>query len=296
MSNKSSRIALVSDSTADIPPALRDQFNIHIIPQLITWGEETFIDGVDLTTEAFYRRLRTDSDYPQTAQPLAQGIVELFDRLAVDHEAIVAPVVSADVSGTVNAINTALKLKDPGIPVHLLDTRCISLGLAYIVLRAAEIREQGGGVEAMLDAAKNMMGRIGIVFTVDNLDALHRGGRIGGATKLLGTALQIKPTLTWEDGHVEPLGRVRTRKKALTCLVQEVQARLDSNQPRVIGVAHADCADEAQLVAAQLQESLSPRMLLVTPITPSIGVHGGTGVIAVIFGNIDDDALTTLAN
>lgn len=296
MSNESLRIALVTDSTADIPPALRDRFNIHIIPQLITWGEETFIDGVDLSTEEFYQRLRTDPIYPQTAQPSAQGIVELFDRLAVDHEAIVAPVVSADVSGTVNAINTALKLKDPGIPVHLFDTRCISLGLAYIVLRAAEVREQGGDVEAMLEATKDMMRRMQIVFTVDNLDALHRGGRIGEATKLLGTALQIKPTLTWEDGHVEPLGRVRTRKKALISLEHEVQNRLNSSQPIVIGVAHADCPDEAQLVAAQLQESLSPRMVLVTPVTPSIGVHAGTGVIAVVFGNISDDALTTLAS
>ncbi len=292
MTNKSSRIALVTDSTADLPSALRDRFNIHIIPQLITWGEETFIDGVNLSTEEFYQRLRTDSVYPQTAQPSAQGVVELFDKLAVDHDVIIAPVVSSDVSGTVNAINTALKLKDPGIPVHLIDTRCISLGLAYIVLRAAEVREQGGDVEAILDAVKDMMGRMQIVFTVDNLDALHRGGRIGGATKLLGTALQIKPTLTWEEGHVEPLGRVRTRKKALLGLEQEVQNRLDSSQPIVIGVAHADCPDEAQLVADWFQEALSPRMLLVSPVTPSIGVHAGTGVIAVSFGNISDDALT----
>lgn len=275
------RFALVSDTTADLPDWLTQERRIYMIPQVIIWGREEFKDGVNITSPEFYARLATAQEMPTTSRPAPTDVAELLQRARDenDAEAVVVLTVSEDVSGTYSSAQEALKMVD--FPVHVLDTRVISLALGMTVLRAADARDAGESVEKTLQVARRTAAGSHAIFTPGTLEFLYRGGRIGGAKHLIGTALSIKPILHIKNGRVEPLESVRTRKRALKRLVELAEQRIDPTRPLHVGVIHGDAAEEASALSAEINARWQPAWILESWVSPSIGVHAGPGVIGI---------------
>lgn len=276
------RFALVTDTTADLPTELVRQHNIYMIPQIIVWGRESLREGIDITSAEFFQRLATSTVMPTTSRPVPSDTVDLFKRAIKETgaESVVAVVVSKDVSGTVSSVEQAMKEVD--FPVHLVDTRTISLALGLTVLKVAEARDAGASPEEAVALARATAANSHAIFTPGTLEFLRRGGRIGGARHLLGTALNIKPILTIQDGHVEPLENVRTRKRALQRLIELTGERIVPGKPVQLGVVHGAVPEEAAEVASALEQLYKPERLLQSWIGASIGVHAGPGVLGIM--------------
>ncbi len=195
-----SAIAIVTDSTAYIPNDLVRKYGIHVAPQILIWGEETIRDGVDIMPEAFYERLKTATVMPTTSQVTIAYFHELFQKLAAEGKQILAVLVSSKLSGT---ISSAVQAKEmlPQAQIEIVDSLSTAMALGFQVLAAARADEAGKNFAQVAEVARSGAAHTGIVIAVETLEFLHRGGRIGGAARLLGTALNLKPVLELVDGR-----------------------------------------------------------------------------------------------
>jgi DegV family protein with EDD domain len=274
-------IALITDSTCDIPQAIIEQHNIYVTAQHIIWGTEDLLDGVDITSGVFYERLKTDDKHPKTSQPIAAEFTKVIQQAKEDGatEAVIMTL-SNQMSGTHDSAVGAKE--DADIPIHVYDSLSTSMGLGWQVIAAARARENGADAAGMLKAAKALRQRLHIRFSVDTLDYLHKGGRIGGAAKLVGTALNLKPELYVDHqvGRVEAGERTRTRKRALAKLYDSFFTKVGEEGALHAAVLHAAAEDDAQRFAERIREEHDPAELFITPIAAVIGVHVGPGSIA----------------
>lgn len=278
----SARFALVTDTTADLPQDIIEQYNIYMIPQIIVWGRESLREGIDIDGPAFYERLATAKEMPTTSRPVPSDTVDLFKRAMEETgaDSVVVLAVSKDVSGTVSSVEQAAP--ECNFPVHLVDTRTISLALGMTTVRIAEMRDDGASAEDAIAAAHDIAARSHAIFTPSTLDFLHRGGRIGNAKHLFGTALQVKPILTLVDGKVDALESVRTRKRALKRMIELTGEYIDPNKPLYLGATHANVPDELDMVVAELQQRYNPDRLFKGWMGASIGTHAGPGVMGMM--------------
>jgi DegV family protein with EDD domain len=276
------RFALVTDTTADLPKSIIEEYNIYMMPQIIVWGRESLREGIDINPADFYSRLATAKEMPTTSRPVPSDAVDLFQRARDENDAdeLIVLTVSADVSGTVSTVEQAMK--DVDFPVHLLDTRTVSLALGITTLKVAQARDAGATTEEALDLARRLAFNSHALFSPGTLEFLYRGGRIGGARHLVGTALSIKPILTIQDGHVEALESVRTRRRALKRLIELADERIDRSKPLLMGIVQANVEDEGKAIAAEAKAQFNPDLLIESWLGASIGVHAGPGVMGVI--------------
>ena len=275
-------IALITDSTCDLPQNFLSQYNIEVVPLTIIWGEEQFRDGVDLSPEDFYQRLGKDPVIPTTSQPTPQEMVQAFESVKEKGaEEIVILTISSAMSGTNESAKKAAELVD--IPVHVQDSKANTMSLGWQVLAAARAREAGGDVQAMLSAAKKARGSMVLMISLDTLEYLHKGGRIGGASHFIGTLLNLKPQITvnHHSGEVEGGRRSRTRKKALIDLYADFISHIDSSKILRVAVLHNAALKEAEETANRIQEELQPEELILGIVSPVLGVHTGPGAVAI---------------
>ncbi|MEK6573758.1 MAG: DegV family protein, partial [Chloroflexota bacterium] len=204
------RIAIVTDSTAYIPENLRAQYNIYVAPQQLIWGTETFRDGVDITPTQFYQRLRVDKVNPKTSQASPGTLKEVFNHALESADAVLAILISSGVSQTFNSASVA-KADMLDAQIEVVDSRMTAMAMGFICIAAAKAAAEGKTLAEVKKLAEDSIAKVGVIFVVDTLDYLHRGGRIGGAQRLIGNALNVKPVLELRDGRVEPLERVRTK-------------------------------------------------------------------------------------
>jgi DegV family protein with EDD domain len=276
------RIAVVTDSTSDIPPDLVEEYGITVVPQILIMGNETWRDGVEIDSATFYDLLRTSPHFPSSSQPSVKDFHDRFVALAERYDGIVAVLISNELSGTINsAVTAAASL--PGIAIEIVDSRATSMQLGFMVLAAAREAARGGDLEAVATAARQMVGRVRVYFVVDTLEYLHRGGRIGAAARLFGTALNLKPVLTIEDGIIQPLAKVRTRRKALERVFGQVEAELPEGSRAHMAVLHIAVPEEAARLADELEQRFQPLEMIRTECGPVIGVHAGPGTAGVAF-------------
>ncbi len=281
MSNPN-RIALLTDSTCDIPPALAKELDIVVVPQVIIWGTEVLRDWVDISAAEFYARLETDPAHPTTSQPSGADFLGYIQRAtdAGAEEALLV-CVSDELSGTLDSARQAAA--DAPIPVKVVDSRSASLGLGHQAIAAARARAAGGDIEAMAAATARVRETLQVLFSVDTLEYLHKGGRIGGAARLIGTALNLKPMLSLDPavGRVEPVERIRTRRKALQRIVEAFCDSVDRSQPLHAAVIHGADPGAAAEVSERLQHDLNPVEIIVNQVSPVVGVHTGPGAIGI---------------
>ena len=277
------KIALITDSTCDLPLALREQYAINVIPLMVIWGDEQLRDGVDIQPEAFYERLVADPTYPTTSQPTPQDFLNLYQKVQQQGaQEIVVITISSGMSGTYESAQMAAPLVD--MPVHLVDSKSNSMSLGWQVLAAARAREAGGDAAAMVAAADAARKTMAYIITLDTLEYLHKGGRIGGASAFIGTLLNFKPQITvnHETGMVEAGRRARTRQKAIQAMYEDFFAQLDTRKPMRIAVLHNAALPEAEALAARVQVEFAPRELIISIVSPVLGVHTGPRALALV--------------
>jgi DegV family protein with EDD domain len=278
----SSRIAVVTDSSAYIPEEALQGLDVTVIPLWVHWGDDRFRDGVDIDPQTFYRRLQESPEFPTTSQPSIGEFEEFFRRVGAGMDAVVAVLVTSQLSGTVASALGALE-RIPEMVVRVVDSQMVSMGLGFSVLAAARAAAAGKPVEAVVAAAEDMRDRVHLLFAVDTLEFLHRGGRIGGARWLLGSALQIKPLLHMMDGTIQSLVQVRTKRKALVRMLQVVEERLAGTKMAEAAVIDANCPGEAAAVAEKVRERFGLKTVYRSVVSPAIGTHAGPGTVGIAF-------------
>ena len=278
------KVIVVTDSTSNLPPDVVSDLEIPIIPLKVHWGDKTYIDGVTLGPEQFYRWLQERDDFPTTSQPSAGEFVEFFESVAEAHPSatILGIFISSDLSGTWLSANQA-KAMLPEMSLHIVDSRSVSLGLGFQVLAAHRLAEEGASLETILASVRRVRESTSLVFTVGTLEYLYRGGRIGGAARLFGSALNLKPLLTIEDGRVEVLEKIRSRRKALQRMLDLAAERLGDQQPIAAGIIDVDATETADEIVAEVMERLNPQRLYRTVVTPVVGGHAGPGTVGLGF-------------
>ncbi len=269
-------VAVVVDSTADIPAALRDEYNITVVPLTVLFGNETFLDGVEMTGDQFYKRLVEGSVHPKTSQPAPGQFVEAFEHLGRDHDGIISIHLSGKLSGTVQSARQAAELV-PDVPVRVIDSGSVSMGFGYLAIEAARMAQNNQSLDQIAEAIEAMAQRAHVWAALDTLKYLERGGRVGGARAFLGTLLSVKPIIQIK-GEVLPSEQVRTHKKAMTRLVELANAQAPYSHIAVMYTTSRQYADE---IVAQL-DSLAPRdQIVVAQLTPVLGVYGGPDLVGI---------------
>jgi DegV family protein with EDD domain len=277
-----SAVHLVADSTCDISSAEAARAGLTIVPLKVIIGDQVFADGQDIDAATLYARMRTSTVVPRTSQPTPAEFEAVFAGLAADGGAIVCTTISSDMSGTHSAAAQAADAL-PGLDVHVFDTRTVGPGHRLVVNALLAASAAGAGAEALERVAVGVTESMRLVFTVESLEYLRRGGRIGGARALLGSVLNIKPILEVRDGTVEPLDRVRTFPRALDRLVEEVGRSAGEWGGRIrVMVAHADQPEMGAEVARRAAEIAGETVELID-VGPVIGCHGGPGAIGMAF-------------
>jgi DegV family protein with EDD domain len=272
------KIAIVTDSTAYLPLEWVEQYQMRVVPLKVHWGNETFRDNVDITPGEFYERLAHSKSLPTTSQPAVHDFLQVFESLADQVDGIVVPLISSGISGTVGSAQTAAS-QFSRLPVEVVDTHSTSTGQALVVLAAARAAALGKSLQEVRQAAEDVAQRLSLFFAVDTLEYLHRGGRIGGASRYLGAALNIKPILHFNsEGKLDALERVRTRKKALQRLI-DLAAEKAQGQPLRVGILHASAPQVAQEFGEQVSQQLTCKEVFTLELSPVIGTHVGPGTI-----------------
>jgi DegV family protein with EDD domain len=275
-------VQIITDTTAVLPPQIAAQYHILVIPQLISFGEESFAEGVDIDIETFMQKLKAARQLPKTAAPPPELFVQAFKRLVPLGEPILCIHPSAEVSGTVRSATVAAR-DFPGADIRVIDTRLIASPLGTVVQLAAQGAAAGLDADTIEARIKEMAQRCRIYFLVPTLEYLAKGGRIGGATALLGAALQIKPILTLGDGRVEPFEKERTMKKTLARLKALVSEQYPRQSEGYLTVMHGGVPEEAHSLASDLAQQLGLAAIPIFNLPPAIITHGGPGVLAVGF-------------
>ncbi|HYL06923.1 MAG TPA: DegV family protein [Candidatus Udaeobacter sp.] len=269
------RVAIVTDSTSDIPPQLARSRSITIVPLTLNFEGRSLLDGVDIRPSEFYRKLPNASTHPTTSQPSPGQFAEAYTKLLADNDEVVSIHISQKLSGTYDSAVQGAEMSDSS-RVKVIDSELVSMSLGLVTLAASHLAEQGAGGAAISEKVTSMRAQVQTYFSVATLEFLRRGGRIGRASALVGSVLQVKPVLCIRDGLVTPLERVRTFDRALNRIV-ELAREVDRGKGITVIVGHADSDADAERVAREL-EPIS-ETLLVHPLGPVVGAHAGPGVV-----------------
>jgi DegV family protein with EDD domain len=274
-------IKIVTDSTAYLPEATIREHDIHVVPLYVHFGEEAFKEGEELSHEEFYARLKEAADLPTTSQPSAGEFHQVFKELVDAGHEIVTLTISAKLSGT---WNSAMAAKDmlPDADISIVDTESTSIGLHLMVSAAIQAIAAGATRQEIVDQIEEIKKRMCVLFVVDTLEYLAKGGRIGNAKAFVGTLLKVKPILALQDGAIEPVEQVRSKRKALNRMLELVEAHLGSNGYEArVALTSALVPEEARAFGQGVQARLGCAEPFISDLGPVIGTHTGPGVIGI---------------
>jgi len=271
------KVAIVTDSTADLPPQLVKQRSITVVPLTLNFEGRSLLDGVDIRPSEFYRKLPNATTHPTTSQPSPGRFAEAYAELLRDHDEVVSIHISEKLSGTYASAVQGAEMTDAS-RVRVVDSELVSMSLGLITLAASTIAAQGASASAIAERVSGMRDKVQTYFSVATLEFLRRGGRIGRASALLGSVLQVKPVLCIRDGLVTPLERVRTFDRALNRIV-ELTREVDAGKGLCVIVGHGDAEADAERVARELEPVAET--LMIQPLGPVVGAHAGPGVVGV---------------
>lgn len=265
-------VRIVTDSACDLPQARADALGIEIVPLTIRFGEEEFVDRVELSNEEFWRKVATSPVLPETAAPSPGAFEERFRAMgAAGADAVLCINLSSRLSGTMQSAQIGATALEGEIPVRVIDSLSVSLGLGSQCIAAQALAEAGQDLDTIAAAVEDRAAHTRLFGALDTLEHLRRGGRIGGAQAMLGSVLSIKPIIQIQDGVVSEAGKVRTRSKSLSHLASKLAA---ANEPEGVFVFHAQAPDIEEFL--DLVGKIVPRDgIEVGNIGPVIGTHGG---------------------
>jgi len=271
-------VKVITDSTADLPPALAEELDITIIPLNVHFGTDGYKDGVDILPEEFYRRLVSSTKLPTTSQPSVGDFLGLYNDLAKTTNQIVSVHISAKLSGTMNSATQAREEYQGDCRIEIVDSRQGSMGLGMVAIAAARTAISGANIEKVVEEALLAVPRVKFFGMLDTLEYLEKGGRIGKAQAFVGSLLRIKPLLTARDGEIHPLERARTRGKGIDRLYELAREHM----PLVdLGVVYTTMPEDALDLARRLAPLLPNGEVSVSQIGPVVGTHTGPGVLGI---------------
>lgn len=278
------KVAILTDSTAYLPVANLKAEDISTVPLNVIWGEESYEDGVSITPDVFYDKLKTAQKMPTTSQ-VAVGIMQQkFEQLLSDGFDVLGIFISSGLSGTVQS---ALQARDfvekDKDQIEIIDSQSTTMAMGFQVLAAARAAKQGLSLAECKKIAEQARKNTGIYFVVDTLDFLHRGGRISGAQRFLGTALNMKPILYINNGKIEALERVRTKGKALDRLIELISEQCAGKGDISLAALHANAPNEAKMVLEKAVQRTGAKETLISELSPVIGTHTGPGTVALAY-------------
>ncbi len=274
-------IGIVTDSTCDIPEPLIEQYGIIVVPHTIVWGSDQYRDRVDLQPEAFYNRLAVDPQRPTTSQAGIPDFQQAYEEAASQGATeIIALTVSSAMSG---AYHMALKAAElVKTPVRVIDSRGPTMSLGWQVLEAARARAAGMDLDGILGCVDRVRRRLVQLVSLDTLEYLQRGGRLGGAVKWVGGLLHIKPliAINHQTGLVEPVSLARTEKAAVDAMYSKFFSLLHGARNLHVAVLHGNVLAKAEQLAGRIRLEHNPIELLVNITGPVLGIHTGPGALA----------------
>ncbi len=271
-------IKVVADSASSITPEEARSSAIHILPIHITFGDRTFLDGVDLDAAGFYERLRSSPTLPVTSQPSVGAYLELFQELTADGSEVVCVTLSSGLSGALVAAQTAREMLAER-PIHVFDSWGISVGEALLALAAADMAAAGRPAAAILARLEALRAQMRTYLVLDTLEYVRRGGRVSGVEALLGTMLSIKPIVHMVEGKLVVRERVRSKARAVARMLELAEQEVGREGPVWCGVGGADCPDEVLALEQAVSARFRCARLWHAETGPTIATHGGPGVI-----------------
>lgn len=278
----SKKVAIVIDSTSAIPEELTAGLPIHSIPLTVIWSGDELADGIDISPEEFYERLATAKEMPSTSQPSPAAFKEIYEKLDSEGYDILCVLISAKLSGTIASASQARGMV-PDANIEIVDSENITMPTGFAIWLAAKAAKDGASLEECKEIAEKACQHAHMIFMVDTLEFLHRGGRIGGAARFIGTVLNFKPLLQIKDGGIDALGRERSKKKAINALVEEFRTRTSGKKPTYVAVLHANVEEDARKTLEILEAEFEIDKLVMGTLSPVVGTHTGPGAVAIAF-------------
>ncbi len=278
MSNK---VALVTDSTAYLPEEILKQYNISVTPLSVIWGNDAYRDGVDILPDEFYKRLTDSTIMPTTSQVTPALMQSTFQSLLEQGCDVLGIFVSSKISGTFqSAVQARDLIAGAANKIALVDSLWTTMAMGMPVLTAARAAEAGESLSECQKVAENACTHIGVLFVMETLEFMRRGGRIGGAQAFLGSVLNIKPILEMKDGQIEAVEKIRTKQKAIQRTIEIVSERIKGKEPIRLAVTHANAEADALTMLEAARAELNPVETFLCPLSPVIGTHTGPGTVA----------------
>jgi len=275
-------IAIVCDSTADLPREIIKKYGIHVVPLKVHFGEEEYRDGVDISPQEFYKKMQASGVLPTTSQPSPGEFAESYHSILKEGKnTIISIHISAHLSGTHRSAIVAKSML-PKADIEIVDSKQASTVLGLIVLEAARAAKSGKTKGEVLSLVNEMVEKIRVFFMVDSLKYLEKGGRIGKAQAVLGSMLNIKPILTLEEGIIVPAAKTRGRAKGIEQLLTRMQTNIGTGEQSLMGIMHAVEYDGMENLKNKVKDKWQPQELIVSDIGPVIGTHVGPGTLALI--------------
>jgi DegV family protein with EDD domain len=275
-------IKIVTDTATGLTREMAARFDIDLVPLVVMFGSETLRDGVDITNEVFLQRLKSASTFPTTSQPPVGDFFSAFEKhLDAGHD-VLCITVSSLLSGTYNSAETAKRQLDSD-KITLVDSKNVATGQTLIVIEAARMVRQGKSTTEIVARLNKMVDGTRLIFVLDTLEYLVKGGRVSSAAGLFGTLLQMKPILHVREGRAEPLERIRTRKKALARLREIVDTAVRDKSGVHIGVVHTGLLAEAEALAQEFRDKYGLDECMVVEMPPAVAAHAGPGALGAAY-------------
>jgi DegV family protein with EDD domain len=271
-------VKIVTDSTSDLKPHIADPLGITVVPLYIHFGTESYLDGVDLTTEEFYRKLASSKTLPTTAVPSPASFAQVYDKLARETDEIVVISLASKLSSCHEMESQAIGMMKRKCRIELIDSKAGCMALGLIAIAAAKAANAGANIDEVLDITRRNIPRAKIYFAFDTLSYLKRGGRVNAAQAFLGSVLNVNPIMTLEEGEGKPVGRPRSRAKAIEFLYKFAASFSNIEE---MGIEDATTPDEADTLAERINSIFPRKRIYRTKVSPVVGTHVGPHVLAV---------------
>ncbi|WNB92709.1 DegV family protein [Bacillus sp. NEB1478] len=276
-----SKVAIITDSTSYIPEHIRGDKDIVMIPLNVIFENETYKEEAEIKADDFYEMVGRNDTLPKTSQPAIGELVELLEELSTDYDEAVMITLSSGISGTYQSAVAAGEMVD-GIKLHVFDSEISCAPQGFYTMKAAGLANQGkNGFEIMNELLEMKNKGIPAYFVVDDLNHLHRGGRLNTAQLFIGNLLQIKPILHFDDKKIVPFEKIRTKKKALKRIFDIMDENIRQDEKVTISVIHAKREDEAVEIAEELRENFVNANVSISYFGPVIGTHLGEGSLGI---------------
>ena len=277
-----SNIKVVCDSLSDIPKTLIGEYDIDIVPLTIIIDGQEYKDGIDISINEFYTKLRNEKVIPKTSQATYIQFKEVFDKHIKDGKTVLYVGGSSVASGTYQS--GIMAKNDIDGDIYTFDTMNFSYGAGMQVVQAAKMAKEGKSIEDILSELQIMRDKMNVIFSVDTLEYLQKGGRISSTKAAIGTMLNIKPILEVKDGLVTNIAQVRGKRNVISKMIELVKERGGTSlSNKTIGIGHGDNKDELEKLKEIIQKEINPKDIVVVDVGTSIGTHAGPGVMGIFY-------------